>query len=56
MLFKLLLVVSFNSKGNLQTEDESIFSMGYGDYGGLGHGNNSNLSVPTKISKLTKVV
>ena len=38
------------------TEDGSLFSWGYGKYGQLGHGNNSNLSVPTKISTLSNVV
>ena len=37
-------------------EDGNLFSWGYGYYGQLGHGNNSNLSVPTKISTLSNVV
>ena len=50
---------SFSSFGNhslVITEDGSVFSWGWGFEGQLGHGNKSNLSIPTKISTLSNVI
>src|SRR5215475_7328464 len=47
---------SLGSHSIVITEDGSVFSWGNGCYGQLGHGIDSHLSVPTKISTLSNVV